>query len=172
MRKNSSFSKEVKRGKKMTKESCFVLLYAFVFLINCHTIADFIIQTRWQAQNKSKNWKALFGHIFSYTAFMGFCSSILILPFVENQSIFSSVLWKSWAIWTCFNGLCHLFVDAITSRMTSFSYYAAQNEPEGYAKDEYMKGFWTWIGVDQLIHIATLMWSYVYIMCPYEYLRN
>ncbi len=40
---------------------------AYALLHATHGIADYWVQTDWQAQNKSKNWKALWSHILTYS---------------------------------------------------------------------------------------------------------
>lgn len=40
-------------------------IFACFFVI--HGIADYWVQTDWQAQNKSKNWIALWTHVYTYS---------------------------------------------------------------------------------------------------------
>lgn len=88
-----------------------------------HYIADFLLQTRWMGENKSTKNIALLAHIFVYTAVMGL--------FGIKYAVV--------------NGVIHLVVDYISSRVGGY-YYKKGNL--------YM--FWAIIGLDQLIHILTL----------------
>lgn len=62
-----------------------------------HFIADFIVQTDWQAQNKSKSNNALLRHILTYSACM---------------CIFGP-------LFAVINGVLHFFTDFATSRIGS-----------------------------------------------------
>jgi hypothetical protein len=66
-------------------------------LLVVHYIADFLLQTDWQAQNKSKNWQALIHHVCTYAP----CFLWWGVPFVAVTLV------------------THFITDAITSRITS-----------------------------------------------------
>jgi len=113
-------------------EALFAILF-LIWIFFCHTIADFILQTRWMAENKSSSLKALTVHIIEYTTvmFVG-----LILPFgLANAALYAVI-----------NGVLHFFTDFITSRLSSYAY-----------KNEKMKLFWGIIGFDQFIHISCML---------------
>lgn len=76
--------------------------YAIPALLFIHWLADFVLQTRWMAENKSKSWKALLLHVAVYT----FC--LLVFG------------WK----FALLNGSLHFVVDATTSRLTSWRWKA------------------------------------------------
>lgn len=107
------------------------MLWQFMILLAVHWLADFVIQTHWQASNKSKNWDALGRHVGTYTVTLAVAAIFLFgikgIPFAG------------------FNGLLHLGTDAITSRWSS----------KLYAKQDW-HNFFVVIGFDQLIHQATL----------------
>ena len=72
-------------------------LKLLVLIIILHFIADFVLQSSWMAQNKSKNNLALFSHVLVYyVPFMiiGFWYAVL-------------------------NAILHGFIDYFTSRLTS-----------------------------------------------------
>jgi hypothetical protein len=94
-----------------------------------HYIADFIVQTRWQAENKSSNLWALTKHVLTYTLCF-----LPLLPFVDIVPFMA------------FTGLAHWLTDYCTSRASTAAYKAAN-----------MRRFWAIIGGDQLIHIYCLM---------------
>lgn len=62
-----------------------------------HWIADFVLQSSWMAQGKSKAMLPLLSHIAVYTAVLA-----LLNP-----------------IWALVNGILHLIVDYFTSRWSS-----------------------------------------------------
>lgn len=68
-----------------------------LLLLLIHWIADFILQSNWMAQGKSKTWKPLLAHIGVYT-----------LCFVAFGFEFAII-----------NGLLHLCIDYVTSRVSS-----------------------------------------------------
>lgn len=109
------------------------MLWQFVGLLGVHWVADFVLQTHWQASNKSKNNAALTKHVATYT-FCLFVASAAILP-----SGFA-FLW-----FTLANGALHWATDYFTSRLSS----------KLYAKQDW-HNFFVVIGFDQLIHQVTL----------------
>lgn len=64
-------------------------------LLSVHFVADFVLQTNWQAQNKSRNWNALTRHVAVYSA--------CFLPFGVRFAIVTFA--------------CHFLTDAVTSRI-------------------------------------------------------
>lgn len=106
-------------------------LWLFVLLIAIHWVADFICQTHWQAQNKSKNNVALSLHVASYTGILVAASLML---FGTLGLTFAAV-----------NGALHWITDYFTSRWTS----------KLYAKQDW-HNFFVVVGLDQLIHYMTL----------------
>ena len=102
-------------------------------IILAHWIADFICQTNWMAQNKSKSYKALSLHILSYTTAL----ALVMFLLTQNSNSF---------LYALINGAIHFVVDAITSRITS----------KLYAKGG-VHNFFVVIGLDQAIHMATLV---------------
>lgn len=109
-----------------------MILWAFLYLLAIHWVADFILQTHWQASNKSKNWNALLCHVGSYALALYTASFLLF----------------DWYVATAFalvNGILHFATDAVTSRITS----------RLYAKGNW-HNFFVVIGLDQLIHQAIL----------------
>lgn len=86
-------------------------------LLVLHWLADFVAQTDWQAQNKSKNWWALGAHVGVYTFLLAF------LPL----SLMDGGLPASVAVaWIAVNGACHFVTDAITSRINTRLWQAKQ----------------------------------------------
>jgi len=104
-------------------------------LLAVHTFADFVCQTNWMATNKSKNWLALYVHVIVYSL----CFSYWGLSFVA------------------FTFGTHLITDAVTSRMTAYLY---KNFDDQHFYQPNSHWFFVVIGFDQLIHFATLAYTY------------
>ena len=112
-------------------------LTAALLIIWAHWIGDFILQSDWHAQNKSKNSWILAHHVTGY-----------ILPFV----ILGFFIPISFA-WIIINWIGHFCTDYVTSRISS----------KLWAKKE-VHWFFVTIGADQAIHFTTLFASYVLLL--------
>lgn len=110
-----------------------IAILCLIWIFFCHTIADFVFQTRWMAENKSSSLKALAIHVLEYTTvmFVG-----LIFPFGLVHA----------ALYAIINGVLHFLTDFVTSRISSYAY-----------KNGDMKLFWGTIGFDQFIHISCML---------------
>lgn len=108
-------------------------LWQFVALLGTHWVADFVLQTHWQASNKSKNNEALARHVGVYTAALA----------VASIGLFGLTL--ATAMFVAVNGALHFGTDYMTSRASS----------RLYAKQDW-HNFFVVIGFDQLIHQTTL----------------
>lgn len=116
-------------------------IWQFLALLAVHWVADFVLQTHWQASNKSKRLDALFRHVGTYTASLA-VGTWFIIP--------GSTLITAYLAFVLINGGLHLSTDYLTSRWSSAL----------YAKQDW-HNFFVVIGFDQLIHQATLavtMW--------------
>lgn len=140
-------------------------MWPFFYLLAVHWMADLVLQTHWQASNKSKNWNALARHVGVYTLVLGAASL---------------VLWINWYVAVMFallNGALHFATDYLTSRWTSRLFAPAMRdtvkvinftETYRHAPTEvdlrlmevdparHWHNFFVVIGLDQLIHQATL----------------
>jgi Protein of unknown function (DUF3307) len=103
-----------------------------VSLLAIHWFADFVLQTDWQARNKSKDNVALARHVGTYTLALTM-AAIGLLGF-STAILFGLI-----------NGILHFATDYVTSRITS----------RLYAKQAY-HNFFVVVGLDQLIHQVTL----------------
>lgn len=109
-------------------------LLQFIALLVVHWIADFVLQTHWQASNKSKDNEALLRHVGTYTVVLMF-----VVPF-----IFPGELYRQWLIFVVANAVLHFATDYITSRASS----------KLFGKDWH--NFFVIVGFDQLLHQMTL----------------
>lgn len=112
-----------------------------VALLVVHYIGDFIFQSHWMGVNKSKNTWVLALHVLIYTWNLLLGSILIFSPtLTAPPSMLGGIL-----TFVAVNGLLHFCTDFVTSRMTSAL----------YANKEFHR-FFCVIGLDQLIHQATL----------------
>jgi hypothetical protein len=113
---------------------------AFLALLAVHWFADFVLQTHWQASNKSKDVEALGRHVATYTVVLA-----AAVPFIFPVDSFAPFLF------VVTNSLLHFATDFVTSRISA----------RLYAKQDW-HNFFVVIGFDQLIHqftlAATMLW--------------
>lgn len=110
-----------------------------IYLLAVHWLADFVLQSDWMAQNKSKRLDALAYHVFVYTAALAVAAQ-LVMP-------------AHAAIWyPLVNGALHFVTDIVTSRITAALY--ARNQRHW---------FFVVIGFDQLLHAAALLLTYQWL---------
>jgi hypothetical protein len=113
--------------------------YVLIWLFFLHWFGDFRCQTRWMADNKSKNVFALMFHILVYGSVLA-VGTVLLFPK-------SNMVHKDpWMAWLVVNMVLHMVTDAITSRITSRLW-----------EEKNVKGFFDTIGFDQFIHAACLI---------------
>jgi hypothetical protein len=118
-------------------------------LLVVHFIGDWLLQTNWQALNKSKNNEALTMHVLVY--------SLCFLP---------------WGLgFASFTFLAHWVTDYFTSRCGAKLWFIDLYTKEGVetlgpgemfatVNMAKRKAFWIMIGTDQLIHFVTLALTY------------
>lgn len=150
------------------------MLWQFVALLAVHWFADFVLQTHWQASNKSKRLDALARHVGTYTLALA-----LPLPWLFTKA--DSDL-EAYLLFVSINGILHFVTDYFTSRWSSRHFgpairdthaIMAYTDSYGYAPDDanrrimevnpaqHYHNFFVVIGFDQLIHQVTLaatMW--------------
>ncbi|HUT43021.1 MAG TPA: DUF3307 domain-containing protein [Desulfobacterales bacterium] len=106
----------------------------FALLLILHWVADFVLQTDYEATNKSKSFKILCKHTMLYAVVVTAVYGTLF------QNALMIVLTLVWLFVT------HTAIDFVTSRWTSKLY------SEGKRHD-----FFVVIGFDQLLHNLTLL---------------
>jgi hypothetical protein len=123
-------------------------LQLFFILLFGHWLGDFVFQSHWMAQNKSKNNFALFIHTYAYstTLLFAFVLGCLTLGIGLDNIFYASIAFFLITFVT------HGVTDYFTSRVTS-KLWAAQRTHT----------FFVMIGFDQLVHfytiILTMLWS-------------
>ncbi len=113
----------------------FILSVIFI-----HWISDFVLQTHWQATNKSTNNKALTEHVFAYSMVWFFISSIYY-GITSNHTIL---------LFAPITYVCHWITDYFTSRLNS----------KLYAKGD-IHNFFVSVGFDQVLHYTQLFITYL-----------
>lgn len=114
-----------------------LLIWAIALFVG-HFVADWIMQSRYIAENKSKNNWVLAIHTTDYMMWM------LVITMIPAGIIgLYSSYW--FLVWILVNGLLHGCTDWFTSRFNAKMYTTGQ-----------MKLFWWGIGFDQMIHYVTL----------------
>lgn len=122
------------------------ITYLLMGLFSLHFIGDFVFQTRQMAEIKSKSvfWLSL--HVLWYCfAFFPVAFGIgFDTPYVEFMFLLFTTHWLT---------------DFITSKITTY-----------FWKKKKIKAFFTTIGFDQLIHIATLLLLFKYFIQPFVFI--
>lgn len=108
-----------------------LLMLAGIFV--AHYVGDFVLQSRWMGENKSKKWAPLLVHIGVYTLVLAIFSMLILGPVVG-------------IIYAVVNGLLHMVTDYISSRLSSAAY-----------KEGNLGRFWMIIGADQMVHQLCLV---------------
>lgn len=114
-------------------------LAVVLFLLAMHYIGDFVLQTHWQASNKSRSNRALTGHVLTYSLTLG-----IFAVSVHNVLDFAHPV-----MWVTINALLHFMTDYVTSRASSKRFGRNWHD------------FFVIIGFDQLLHYTTLLTTYV-----------
>lgn len=130
----------------------FTSLEAFLALLLTHFAADFMLQTPWQAANKSSNNYALAMHVYTYTIALLFISPILF-GFTTKCLLFCII-----------NGMLHFATDYYTSRLTKHLWSLVQSETSVDKKGWAVHNFFVAIGLDQLIHQFCLASTMLYLL--------
>lgn len=114
-------------------------LTAIILIVWAHWFGDFILQTDYIAQNKSKSNVILCEHIVLYVI------PLVLIGFVIPISL----------AWLLINAIAHFSIDYVTSRITSNLWQKKK-----------VHWFFVTIGADQALHMTTLLASYG-LLLPY-----
>lgn len=119
-----------------------------IWILILHYLGDWVFQTRDQARNKHLIGVDMFWHVFNYTITLMVGMMCAFAPEMnKNEPIWLTIIIG----WPILNGIAHFTVDAITSNQTK--QYWFDGKPS--------KGFWLWIGADQILHYAILFVTYI-----------
>lgn len=112
-------------------------------IILIHWFADFVMQTDWQAKNKSKSNKALTHHVTTYA---------LVWFFVMNLLFVRTNNYVMLAVFPVITFICHWITDYFTSRLNS----------KLLAKGD-THNFFVSVGFDQVLHYVQLFLTYYFL---------
>ena len=132
-------------------------LYIIMYILICHFIADFVMQTREMAINKSSSTYWLSRHIFAYgntLLFSGFFGVLIMYLFGTNLFHLIPLIIG----YVLLNAGLHWVTDYFTSKQTTRLYMKEikKTEPNYH-------NFFVMIGLDQAIHIICLIGTYIWI---------
>lgn len=120
----------------MTIPILFVLLIGFI-----HWVADFVFQTHEMSINKSKSVKWLSYHVFVYALITTMGWAAFSLAPIVLLKVFLLTFVTHWA------------TDFVTSKITSHLWQKGD-----------VHNFFVVIGIDQFIHLTTLVLTYNYLI--------
>lgn len=113
-------------------------------LVLVHWMADYCLQTEAEGLGKSKSFKLLISHTWTYSLTM---FSYIVWLYVFSVVKINIVFW-----FFPITFVLHTATDFCTSRLTS--YYFKKSKMYGFP------GFWTTIGFDQVLHLFQLFITY------------
>jgi len=123
-----------------------IMIFVVVYLMLFHWIGDFVFQSRYMAENKSKLLSALFLHTVIYSIVMAIGIWLLVpIIYFSTMYVINFVFWK-WALATLLIFIFHTLTDATTSQMTAKFHARGQ-----------IKKFFTTIGFDQWFHLIQIL---------------
>lgn len=133
-----------------------VIMIPIITLLIAHYLGDFICQSRKMAENKSTSLKVLSQHVAVYTGVL--IASLWISKFIMGISWFMGISYFTLLYYGCINGILHFIVDYFTSKAAKKAF-----------ENNNIKRFWNIIGLDQLLHGAMLLFTYI-IMAVFNFL--
>ena len=122
------------------------MIAGILSLLTIHFIADFVLQDRHTAENKSKSIAVLIKHLLPYLFFLA------IFAWIFNKSMWFPILncvahgVQDWVMWGYFYGL--------TLKLRKIEF----NSEYKYWKDYY---FYLTVGLDQFLHLALLLITFI-----------
>ena len=117
-------------------------LITIFYLLFVHWVADFVLQTHWQATNKSKSNSALASHVGVYTLFW----YIALFGWLMYYDVDATLMMF---LFLPITFVAHFCTDYITSRITS----------RLYKKGDF-HNFFVVIGLDQLLHYLQIFLTF------------
>lgn len=126
-------------------------MYNIIALLFIHWVADFVCQTDWMAQNKSKEWKPLLTHTLLYSFVT---MALLFIWFHIQYGLFNNYLGL---LFLCFKfSIITLWFHTVTDYFTSRLNSKLWNEKK-------VHWFFVSVGFDQFLHYLQLLLTYKYL---------
>ena len=110
--------------------------HLIVWMSFAHWVADFVCQSDWMAQNKSKRFWPLYLHCLCYAIVMGVSFGFLTHSFHKGLVMYNLMLWS------------HLVVDYFTSRWNRYLWERKE-----------VHWFFVFVGLDQFFHFYVIIWA-------------
>jgi len=110
-----------------------------LYIMFAHWLADFVCQTSWMANNKSKNVFALFSHAAVYTGVLLYMLLMLAVH-IDQQECIECIL-----KFGLLNGFAHFCIDGVTAPINKYLW-----------SKNWTHKFFCMIGFDQFIHFVFL----------------
>lgn len=107
-------------------------------ILLAHLVGDYLLQTKWMFSNKSAFNRALFAHTFVY--------ALTLFSFLHGFILITGNLYGYILQFVAINAVAHFLVDGFFSKVTKV-----------YLKRFDYGSFFVVLGVDQTIHILTLV---------------
>ena len=128
--------------------------YGLLWLLTVHFVADFVLQSDWMAQNKSRDNRALGLHVLTYTVALlfGAVPLVFIIDY-PGDPVAGDRGGLFVGLWIVLNGAAHLATDYITSRINSRLWAVKE-----------VHWFFVGVGFDQLIHAWTLGLTMIWLL--------
>lgn len=125
-------------------------IFSIIFI---HWVADFVLQTDWEAKNKSKSWDALLSHTLTYSN-IWLMASFFFIVITNTLNISSTGTVPAKEVLKCFyfagiTFMLHTITDYFTSRLNS----------KLWAKGD-VHNFFVSVGFDQVLHYIQLFLTY------------
>lgn len=121
-------------------------IYIVLLILFIHWVADFVLQTDYQARNKSSKIMALLGHTLSYSLFFTVFIWFVLL-FVEHSPM--KLLY-----FPVITFVLHTITDYFTSRINKKLW-----------EEKKVHKFFVSIGFDQFLHFTQLLITYKLLTC-------
>jgi hypothetical protein len=112
-----------------------------ISIILIHWFADFVLQTHWEATNKSKNNEALTMHVLTYST---------VWFIIANTYSVITGNYLMVALFAPITFVCHWVTDYFTSRLNS----------KLWAKGD-VHNFFVSVGFDQVLHYVQLFLTFI-----------
>lgn len=121
------------------------IILAILFI---HWFADFVLQTDWQAKNKSSNGIALLSHTLAYTAVWWIMATFYcVLNYVDIND--GKTAFKFMVLFPAVTFICHTVTDYFTSRLNTKLWNSKE-----------VHWFFVGVGFDQWLHYLQLFLTY------------
>lgn len=121
-------------------------IYEILIILFIHFLGDFVFQTQWQAENKSKSNLALLYHVSTYTAC--WFTPMLFLFYNNGFNLIGAICLSF--VFCVISFICHFITDYFTSRLNSRLW-----------ADKRIHDFFVSIGWDQTMHFIQLFLTYI-----------